>query len=124
MRMSRRLFLQVFQSVFPLLLLFCSFVPAMSADVSLAWDASVSPDAIGYDVYLGTSSRTYGSPITIGNRNSYTVTGLTPGTYYFAVTDFDINGNQSDYSNEVSETITADTTSLSIAITAPTSNAT
>jgi hypothetical protein len=33
------------------------------------------------------------------------VTGLSAGTWYFAVTAYDIDGNESDFSNEVSTTI-------------------
>jgi len=80
-------------------------VPAGAADVSLAWDASVSPDVVGYKIYVGQSSRTYGTPIVLGNITSYTVTGLGPGTWYFAATAYDGNGNESDFSNEVSQVI-------------------
>jgi hypothetical protein len=75
------------------------------ADVSLAWDPSISPNIAGYKVYVGNASRTYGSPITIGNQTTYTVMGLGPNTYYFAVTAFDVAGNESDFSNEVSQII-------------------
>jgi hypothetical protein len=78
---------------------------ATAADVSLAWDPSVSANISGYKVYVGNSSRTYHSPIAIGNQTSYTVAGLSNGTYYFAVTAFDVDGNESDYSNEASQTI-------------------
>ena len=88
-----------------LLILICSFNQAMAADVSLAWDPSVSPNISGYKVYVGNASRIYGTPITIGNQTTYTVTGLSNGTYYFAVTAFDADGNESDFSNEVSQTI-------------------
>ena len=77
----------------------------MAADVPLAWDASVSENIVGYKVYVGTASKTYGSPIAVGNQTAFTVTGLTPGTYYFAVTAFDADGNESDFSNEVSKTV-------------------
>ena len=96
------------------LFLLCGFGRAMAADVSLAWDPSISPNISGYKVYVGTSSRYYNAPITIGNQTTYTVTGLTNGTYYFAVTAFDIDGNESDYSNEVSTTIGASSTTCDI----------
>lgn len=80
-------------------------ISALAGDVSLAWDASVSPAIAGYKVYVGTASRTYGAPITIGDQTTYTVTGLTAGHYYFAVTAFDGVGNESDYSNEVDTVI-------------------
>ena len=81
------------------------FLPAMAADISLAWDASVSPGVAGYKVYVGVSSRVYGTPITLGNQTTYTVTHLGSAIWYFAVTAFDVDGNESDYSNEVSEVI-------------------
>ena len=79
---------------------------AWAESVPLAWDASVSPNIAGYKVYTGTTSRTYGTLITIGNVTTYTVPGLPSGfTYYFAVTAFDASGNESDFSNEVSKTL-------------------
>lgn len=93
-------------------LAFLLLIPAISqaADVSLAWDASTSPNIAGYRVYVGTASRTYTAPITIGNQTTYTVTALGPGTFYFAVTAFNTAGNESDFSNEVSTTIATGTT--------------
>jgi len=81
----------------------CAQAPA--ADVSLAWDPSVSPNIAGYKVYIGNGSRNYGTQIVIGNQTAYTVTGLSGGTYYFAVTAFDFDGNESDFSNEIWTTI-------------------
>ena len=73
--------------------------------------SSTSLNIVAYKVYVGTSSGTYGTPLTIGNQTTYTVTSLNSGTYYFAVTALDIDANESDFSNEVSQTIgTADTT--------------
>jgi hypothetical protein len=38
----------------------------------------------------------------VGNVAAYTLMGLSNGArYYFAVTAFDISGNESGYSNEV-----------------------
>ncbi len=92
-------------SIIPILLFLSNSSLAIAEDVSLAWDASVSPNIAGYKVYVGNSSRTYGTPITIANQTANTVSGLGNGTWYFAVTAFDVNGNESDYSNEVSKTI-------------------
>jgi hypothetical protein len=75
----------------------------MAADISLAWDASSSSNVARYKVYFGNGSRTYGTPTTIGNQTTYTVSGLTAGTYFFAVTALDADGNESDYSNEASQ---------------------
>lgn len=84
-------------------LLLFSHLPVFAGDVSLAWNPSASEDVAGYKVYVGLSSRNYGEPIVIGNQTTYTVTGLTEGTtYYFAVTAFDLSGNESGFSNEVS----------------------
>jgi hypothetical protein len=88
-----------------LLVFVCLNGKVLGADVSLAWDASVSPNIAGYKVYVGQSSRTYGTPVTIGNQTTHTVTGLPSGTYYFAVTAFNTSGNESGFSNEVSTTI-------------------
>lgn len=86
-----------------LIISFCS--SAVAGDVHLAWDASISPGVTNYQVYVGSSSRSYGVLIKIGNQSAYTVSGLKPGTYFFAVTAMDAAGNESDFSNEVSTTI-------------------
>lgn len=83
---------------------------AIAADVSLAWDPSPSDDVSGYRLHIGSSSRTYSSHIAVGNQTTYKVTSLTSGTWFFTVTAFDSAGNESDYSNEVSQTITAPNT--------------
>ena len=82
-----------------------------SAQVTLAWDANTSSGIAGYKVYYGTSSGSYPSVIDVGNNTTYTVLNLQNGTtYYFAVTDYDISGNESGYSNQVSYSVPADCT--------------
>jgi len=77
-----------------------------SATASLTWGPNTETDLAGYKVYVGTSSRVYGSPISVGNLTSYALANLQVGsTYYFAVTAYDSNGNESDFSNEVSKSI-------------------
>jgi fibronectin type 3 domain-containing protein len=94
---------KLFSALFLFLFLFAA--PCMAADVSLAWDASVTATVTGYKVYFGNESRTYQRPIIIGNQTMYTVTGLQDGTWYFAVTAFDAYGNESGFSNEVSTVV-------------------
>ena len=87
--------------------LFCSIPQAGAANVSLMWDPSTSPDISGYRLYIGSASRTYESSITLGNQTSYIVADLGVGTWYFAVTAFDTDDNESDFSNEVSQIISS-----------------
>lgn len=82
--------------------------PSSSSSVTLTWKANTESDLAGYRVYRATSSGAYGAPIATiqGNRPNYIATGLQFGTtYFFAVTAFDIAGNESAYSNEVSKSI-------------------
>ena len=79
----------------------------VAADVTLAWDPNSETDLAGYKVYYGTSPGTYGAPISMGKRTTFTVNGLSPGTYYFAVTAYNTSGLESGFSNEVSTTVTA-----------------
>jgi predicted phage tail protein len=88
-----------------LILIFFITRTGTPAEVSLAWDASISENIAGYKVYVGTATRTYTAPITVGNQTTYTVEGLKPGTFYFAVTAFNAAGDESDFSNEVNTTI-------------------
>lgn len=75
---------------------------------TLTWDAPTTnadgtslTDLGGYKVYYGTSSGNYTDSIDVGNVTTYTIDKLSPGTYYFAVTAYDIWGNESVRSDEV-----------------------
>jgi Fibronectin type III domain len=72
-----------------------------SAPTTNAGGTSLS-DLAGYKVYSGVTSRTYGTPIDVGNRTTYTLTGLANGTqYYIAVKAYETSGNESGFSAEV-----------------------
>lgn len=70
-------------------------------------DGSSLDNLAGYKIYYGTSSGNYTEMIEITDPqpNEYTIENLTPATYYFVVTAFDVLGNESYYSNEVSKQI-------------------
>ncbi|NOY64499.1 MAG: fibronectin type III domain-containing protein [Nitrospirae bacterium] len=95
------------------LFLFIFVNPAFSAEVTLSWDPPVENidgtplvDLAGYKIYYGTSSGVYTNVLDVKDTTTYTITGLPEGfTYYFAVTAYDIYGNESEFSNEVSKTI-------------------
>lgn len=76
---------------------------SLATEVKLIWDPNINdPDLGGYKVYFGTKSRTYGTPIDVGNLTSYTIQNLNLNTpYFFAVTAYDTNGLESDYSEEI-----------------------
>jgi uncharacterized membrane protein YgcG len=93
-----------------LVLLFLA-APALSADVTLAWDPNSEADLEGYGVYfkLGASGPPYDlfGYVTLQELNdpdnpAFAVTGLAKGSsYYFAVTAYDTAGNESGYSAPV-----------------------
>ncbi len=92
-------------SAISVLLLFVGAATATAADVVLAWDPNTESDLAGYKIYYGNSSGVYSTVVTIGTQTTYTISGLAPGTYYFAVTAFNTSGLESGYSNEVSTTV-------------------
>lgn len=94
-----------------------------AAGAMLSWDppttnmdGTVVNDLAGYKIYWGISSGVYQNivtapicnncPVPVAGATERSCVTLSPGaTYYFAVTAYDIDGNESDYSNEVSKTI-------------------
>jgi hypothetical protein len=72
-----------------------------AADIRLAWDPPAEL-AAGYKLYYGQSSGDYRMVVDVGNRTSFTVSGLEEGQrYYFTVTAYDDGGNESPVANEV-----------------------
>jgi len=72
-----------------------------AAVVRISWNANTESDLEGYRVFYGTSHGSYGSVINVGRRTTIDVSGLAAGmTYYFAVTAYDFNGNESAFSEE------------------------
>lgn len=96
-----------------ILILFLLVKFAYAESVSLRWDAPVTntdatplTDLAGFKVYYGTATGVYDTNIDVGNRLCYVLGGLTAGvTYYFAATAYDVEANESGYSNEVSKLI-------------------
>ncbi len=98
-------------------------LPAFSIEVvavatgtaTLSWQAPteredgtpLNGDLAGYRVYWGTSANDLTNSSTIANAGitTYLVEGLTPATWYFAITAFDTAGLESTRSNTASKTI-------------------
>ena len=79
-------------------------IPTGNMPALLTWDANQESNLAGYKVYFGTSSKTYGTPIDVGNSTTHTVPNLSQGIqYFFSVTAYDISGNESLFSNEASK---------------------
>lgn len=77
-----------------------------SSQSTLMWDRCLDPEVIGYRLYYGNSSRDYFPAVEVGNETTCTVSELVEGVpYFFAVTAYDHYGNESEYSEEVSQTI-------------------
>jgi hypothetical protein len=93
------------------LLLCC--IHAHGAEVKLAWDAPSGGAVTGYKVYRGVSARVYDNVALVGIQPAYIATGISAGTYYFAVTAIDDQARESDFSAEVSITLTDASTTTS-----------
>ncbi len=79
-----------------------------SASVTVSWDANTEVDLEGYKVYYGLESRNYSEVLDVGNANSVAFSELNADqTYFFSVTAYDLTGNESPFSDEVSAAITA-----------------
>ena len=81
-----------------------------SSSATLTWKANSETDLAGYKVYRSTVPGKYEQSNLIAllpkNMTTYQATGLqSRTTYFFVVTAFDIAGNESGYSNEVSKSV-------------------
>lgn len=72
----------------------------------LAWDASASPEVVGYKIYHGLAAGTgWDAPWAIGNQTTLLVTNLSDGGHRFAATAVGPDGLESDLSNIVLFTV-------------------
>lgn len=100
----------------PLILLFLCAIASVHAAPTLEWDSNTETNLSGYKVYVGKSSRGYTTNFVTTNTffvftnlaASVPGGGNTPvgATYFFAVTAFDTDGLESEYSDEVFLTLT------------------
>jgi hypothetical protein len=98
------------------IILFFSPAALFAGEVTFSWsepsfnvDGTPLKDLSGFNIYYGTASRLYDGSIDVGNVSTARVSNLTDGlTYYFALTAYDLSGNESEYSNEVSKFIPGD----------------
>ena len=74
---------------------------------ALNTDGSPLADLAAFKVYWGTTQGTYSQSTKISNAaaRTYTVSGLTKGTWYFVVTALNAQGLESPYSNVWSKTV-------------------
>jgi prepilin-type N-terminal cleavage/methylation domain-containing protein len=73
--------------------------------VQLSWTVAGQGDVLGYKVYWGNAPTSYSNSLNVGNTVFHTVTGLVSGTLtYFAVTSYDVCGNESAAAAPVSAT--------------------
>lgn len=82
--------------------------------VTLSWnaptertDGTALTDLAGYRIYYGRMSEVYDYEIDVESPGilTYVVEDLVPGEWYFVAAAYDSDGNESDYSNEVSRTV-------------------
>jgi len=86
---------------------------ALDDSVNLSWvapgtnaDGTPLNDLGGYIVYYGeNTSTTYTYSVDVGNSSFIEINDLSSGTWCFALTSYDIDGNQSDYSFEACKDI-------------------
>jgi sulfur relay (sulfurtransferase) complex TusBCD TusD component (DsrE family) len=108
-------------------LIVAALIPSAQAQnsVTLAWDPDPGSDIAGYRLYEGGASRTYTNVMDVGIATNGTFSGLASGaTYFFAVTAYNTNGLESDYSTEVSCTVPLPTNNPPVVtLTSPANNA-
>ncbi len=93
-------------------LIFC-ISTAEAAYLDLTWDPNQEPDLAGYRLYYGTTSGEYINFVDIGLTTTYRLNELLEDvTFYIAITAYDLAGNESDFSDEVSGVAVIDESAL------------
>ena len=88
-------------------LFFCA--TTFAADVGFIWDQNTETDLAGYRLYQSKASGVYvkGADKAVTTipieEDTATIQITKEGTYYWVITAYDTHGNESEFSNEVSE---------------------
>jgi len=86
--------------------LFAAVGTANAGSLLASWDANMESDLAGYKVYYGKVSGNYTHIQDVGNVTSYLAENLDDGErYYFVITAYDLVGNESDFSDEISAVV-------------------
>jgi hypothetical protein len=92
-------------SKLPIVILLMMVMAGSAHAETLVWNPNSEPDLAGYKVYQRTDL-TYGPPVAIlGKVTTYTTPILPSGLTYWAVTAYDLAGNESAKSAEVSKVV-------------------
>ena len=88
--------------------------PSTSTNVTLAWvaptennDGSPITNLAGYKIHYGTTSSEYTETVALHNAGltRYVLDSLKSGTYYFAITAYNVQGIESPLSGEITTTV-------------------
>jgi hypothetical protein len=88
--------------------------PPTGDSATLSWnpptqnsDGSALTSLAGYRIYYGTNASSLNKTISVGTPGitTYVISGLSPGTYYFAITAYNSSNNESGRSNVMSKVI-------------------
>jgi hypothetical protein len=91
--------------VIPALLLLLAQPASAQESMTVGWKRNPEGNIAGYKVHLGTSSGSYPTVKTVMGGTTTVLTGLKPDTTYFCtVQAYDIFGQTSDFSSEISFT--------------------
>lgn len=82
-------------------------VASAATNVSFQWDANTEPDLAGYKIYRSATSGTYlpADKVWEGTEIQATENDVPDGTWFWVCTAYDTFGNESVYSNELTETL-------------------
>lgn len=91
-------------SLFIILLCFVGTSYARVYNVTFEWTPNTESDLAGYKLYQSSESQQYTGPIKSdisSDVSTFTMQLNLVNTTYFVLTAFDVDGNESDFSNEV-----------------------
>ncbi len=81
--------------------------PASAETLTLAWDANIEPQVIGYVVYMGPSPGAYNQRVDVGPATQFAVEASPGSAYCFAVSAYIAGSEEGPQSAEICATATA-----------------